>query len=110
MVDRPTLIGSVVDYHTDGSPAVPVHLLHRLPDEEHFALLKSSGRFDRFLRKGDLLDEGVAAVFGLVGVEAELLGLCFDSRKFTPTEAATWLAEWGFPVMQFMLTESEAQH
>ncbi len=47
-------------------------------------------------RKDDLLDEGVAAVFGLAGGEAELLGLCFHAEKFTPAEAATWLAGRGF--------------
>jgi hypothetical protein len=104
MVDRPFLVGPVLDRRTDSSPAVPVHLLHRLPEKEHFALLKSTGSFDRFLRKGDLLHEGVAAVFGLAGSEAELLGLCFDSRSFTPTEAVTWLAEWGFAVVQFIST------
>jgi hypothetical protein len=102
MEDRPFLVG--LDQRTDSSPAVPIHLLHRLPHEEHFALLKSTGRFDQFLRKGDLLDDGVAAVFGIVGSKAELLGLCFDSRSFTPTEAVTWLAEWGFAIMQFIST------
>jgi hypothetical protein len=81
-------------------------LLHRLPDDEHFALLHSARGFDRFVRKGDLLDEGVAAIFGLVGAEAELVGLCFDSRRFTPNEAATWLADWSFTLVRFISNAS----
>jgi hypothetical protein len=66
------------------------------PDGEHVALLGLPGGFDRLRRRDDLLDEGVAAVFGLAGGEAELLGLCFHPEKFTPAEAATWLAGRGF--------------
>ena len=66
------------------------------PDGEHVALLGLPGGFDLLRRKDDLLDEGVAAVFGLAGGEAELLGLCFHAEKFTPAEAATWLAGRGF--------------
>ena len=47
-------------------------------------------------RTDDLLDDGVAAIFGLAGEEAELLGLCFDAEQFTPAEAALWLARHGF--------------
>jgi hypothetical protein len=65
-------------------------------DGEHVALLELPGGFDRLRRRDDLLDEGVAAVFGLAGGEAELRGLCFHAEKFTPAEAATWLAERGF--------------
>jgi hypothetical protein len=65
-------------------------------DGEHVALLGLPGRFDLLRRKDDLLDEGVAAVFGLAGGEAALLGLCFHAEKFTPAEAATWLAGRGF--------------
>jgi len=74
------------------------HLLG--PNEEHVALLANLGKFDMLRRKGDLLDEGVAAVFGLTGAVAELLGLCFHAEKFTPGEVAKWLAERGFtPLM-----------
>jgi len=66
------------------------------PDEEHVALLASLGKFDLLRRKGDLLDEGVAAVFGLANGAAELLGLCFHAEKFTPAEVAKWLTERGF--------------
>src|SRR5208337_1276905 len=63
---------------------------------EYLVVLVNAGRFDRLLRKDDLLDEGVAAVFGLAGGTAELLGLCFHPRKFTPDKAKAWLAERGF--------------
>ncbi|HKI38552.1 MAG TPA: hypothetical protein VKA46_42280 [Gemmataceae bacterium] len=66
------------------------------PDGEHVALLGLPGGFDLLRRKDHLLDEGVAAVFGLAGGEAELLGLCFHAGTFTLAEAAKWLAERGF--------------
>ena len=62
------------------------------PDEHFVALVKLS-RFDRLLRKDDLLDDGVAAVFGLTGTKAELLGLCFDAGSFTQARIAVWLNE-----------------
>ena len=46
--------------------------------------------------KDDLLDDGVAAIFGLAGGEAELLSLSFDAGQFTPPQAATWLVDRGF--------------
>ena len=65
--------------------------------DEYLVVLVNTGRFDRLLRKDDLLDEGVAAVFGLTGAEAELLGLCFHAGRFTPIQVAAWLAERRFP-------------
>jgi hypothetical protein len=70
--------------------------VHHVAVEEHVAVLENPGRFNRLRRKDDLLDEGVAAVFGLAGPKAELLALCFHVRKFTPAEVAKWLAERGF--------------
>ena len=85
---------------TDGlahaKAAAPSWTISLGPDEEHVALLANPGKFDLLRRKGDLLDEGVAAVFGLAGGKAELLGLCFHAGKFTPAEAAKWLAGRGF--------------
>jgi hypothetical protein len=79
------------------SPTAHTTLSHFLgPDEEHVALLANVEKFDLLRRKGDLLDEGVAAVFGLAGGAAELLGLCFHAEKFSPAEVAKWLAERGF--------------
>jgi hypothetical protein len=80
----------------DSSRTILDHLAHFGPDEEHVALLANLGKFDLLRRKGDLLDEGVAAVFGLASGAAELLGLCFHAEKFTPAEVAKWLAERGF--------------
>ncbi len=79
-------------------------ILHHIlgPDEEHVALLANLGKFDLLRRKGDLLDEGVAAVFGLLDADAELLALCFHVRKFTPAEAAQWLARRGFAPLIFV--------
>ena len=72
------------------------------PDEEHVALLVESRRFAMFRRKDDLLAEGVAAVFGITGGEAELLALCFHGERFTPADAANWLVERGFTPLLFI--------
>src|SRR5579875_582569 len=68
----------------------------RAPTDEYHVVLKSNSRFDRLLRKDDFLDEGVAAVFGLAGEQAELLSLSFQAEKFTPAQIASWLAERRF--------------
>jgi hypothetical protein len=78
----------------ESSRTILNHLLG--PDEEHVALLTNLGKFDMLRRRSDLLDEGVAAVFGLNGGKAELLGLCFHAEMFSPAEVAKWLAERGF--------------
>src|SRR5207302_8196333 len=58
---------------------------------EHAALLESPGRFDSLRRKSDFLDDGVAAVFGIQGVEARLQAVLFQADRFTPGEAEQWL-------------------
>lgn len=78
-------------------------------DEEHVALLGTLGKFDLLRRKDDLLAEGVAALFGLAGGEAELLGLGFHSRRFTPSQAVHWLAERGFTPLLFVLNSGRDQ-
>jgi hypothetical protein len=50
-------------------------------------------RFDRLLRQDDFLDEGVAAVFGLAGEQAQLLSIALQAGKFTPAQGEAWLAE-----------------
>jgi hypothetical protein len=75
--------------------AFPTWLPHAVPDTEHVVLLGDPGRFSRLRRKDDLLDDGVAALFGL-GEDAELVGLCFHAGTFTPAQAAHWLSERGF--------------
>ena len=80
----------------ESSRTILDHLADLGTNEEHVALLANLDEFDLLQRKGDLLDEGVAAVFGLTGGVAELLGLCFHAEKFTPGEVAKWLAERGF--------------
>jgi hypothetical protein len=82
--------------------ALPVHLAEVGPGEEHVALLADPRRFGPLRRWDDLLDEGVAAVFGITGGEAELVGLCIHAGKFTPAGAATWLAERGFTPLLFV--------
>lgn len=64
--------------------------------DEYLVVLMSARRFDQLLRKDDFLDEGVAAVFGLAGEQAELLSLSFHAGKFSPGQVASWLAERRF--------------
>jgi hypothetical protein len=81
----------------ESSLAIPFRLADLGPGGEHVArLVDLRRRFGLLRRWDDLLDEGVAAVFGIAGGEAELVGLCFHAGKFTPAEAATWLAGRGF--------------
>ena len=75
---------------------VPVLLSDLGAGEEHFALLADLRRFGLLRRWDDLLDEGVAAVFGMTGGEAELAGLCFHAGKFTPASTVRWLGERGY--------------
>jgi hypothetical protein len=86
----------------ESSLAIPVRLAHLGSGEEHVARLVDFRRFGLLLRWDDLLDEGVAAVFGMTAGEAELVGLCFHAGKFTPAESATWLAGRGFKPLLFV--------
>jgi len=84
-----------------------VQLAHLVSNDEHVALLvNSAAKFNLLRRKHDLFDDGVAAIFGMAGGEAELVGLCFHAGKFTPAESATWLAGWGFKPLHFVPTKS----
>jgi hypothetical protein len=86
----------------ESSRAIPVQLAPLGSGEEHVARLVDLRRFGLLRRWHDLLDEGVAAVFGITSGEAELVGLCFHAGKFTPARAATWLAERGFKPLRFV--------
>jgi hypothetical protein len=88
-------VSQIVDESDEDAPAVPLHLPLFVSASEHVALLVNPGRFDLLGRKDELLDDGVAAVFGVAGGEAELVGLCFDAGHFTALEAMMWLAERG---------------
>jgi hypothetical protein len=81
---------------------IPVRPAHLGSGEEHFALLVDLPRFGLLRRWDDLLDEGVAAVFGLASGEAELMALSFHGGKFTPARAGTWIAERGFTPLLFV--------
>jgi hypothetical protein len=86
----------------ESSLTIPVQLAHLGSGEDHVARLVDLRRFGLLRRWDDLLDEGVAAVFGITGGEAELVGLCFHAGKFSPAEAATWLAGRGFKSLFFV--------
>jgi hypothetical protein len=82
-----------------GSGQSDLPTLVRLSDlgsgDEHVAVLLDPGRCGLLRRWDDLFDDGVAAVFDLAGVEAELVALCFHAGRFSAAEAATWLAGRG---------------
>jgi len=80
----------------EGGLTRPVLLSDLVSGEEQVARLVDLHRFGLLRRWDNLLEEGVAAVFGVAGGEAELVGLSFHAGKFTPARAATWLAERGF--------------
>lgn len=63
-----------LDQRVGNGLALPSHFALLAPDAEHVALLGNPDGFYQLLRKDDLLDEGVAAVFRLAGAEAELSG------------------------------------
>jgi hypothetical protein len=77
-------------------------LAHLGSGEEHVALLVDLRRFGLLRRWDHLLDEDVAAIFGLASGEAELLALSFHAGKFTPDTAASWLAERDFKPFLFV--------
>ena len=66
--------------------AIPIHLAQLGSDEEHVALLMDLRRFGLLRRWDHLLDEDVAAIFGLANEEAELLAISFHAGKFTPAQ------------------------
>jgi hypothetical protein len=72
--------------------------------EEHVAVLLDLQKFGLFRRWDDLLDEGVAAIFGVASGKAELLALCFHAGKFTRARSATWLAHRRFKPLRFVPT------
>ena len=76
--------------------SAPFHLPPLDSADEYLVVLVNARRFDRLLRKDDFLDEGVAAVFGVAGEEAELLSLSFQAGKFTPSQVAAWFVERRF--------------
>jgi hypothetical protein len=71
----------------------PVALSPFASTDEYLVILMNASRFDRLLRKDNLLDEGVSTVFGLTGAEAELLSLSFHTGRFTPAQITAWFAE-----------------
>jgi hypothetical protein len=89
--------GPVSSRQADRGFTVLIPLSQSVTDGEHVALLADPGRFRRLRRSDDLFDDGVAALFGLTGGEAELVGFAFDAGTFSPAEATHWLRERGFP-------------
>jgi hypothetical protein len=76
-------------------------LVEHVRADEHTAILYNSEAFDNIQRKEDLLEEGVAAVFGVRGSSAELLALSFKAGRFSPGEAEQWLLDRRLPVLAF---------
>jgi hypothetical protein len=86
----------------ESSLARLVQLAHLGSGEKHFALLVDLRRVGLLRRWDDLLDEDVAAIFGLASGKAELLALSFHAWTFTPDRAASWLAERDFKPLLFV--------
>lgn len=85
-----------------------IHIAPLVRKDEHAALLvHSAAKFNLLRRKDDLFDDGVAAIFGIAGGEAELLGCCFDAESFTTAEATTWLTERRFATQLFVTNSGE---
>jgi hypothetical protein len=85
-----------------------VHHAHLVSDNEHVALLESSAApFKQLQRKDELFDDGVAAIFGIVDDQAELLGFSFQGESITSAEAMKWLAERRFPIQLFVSNSGE---
>jgi hypothetical protein len=84
------------------SLTIPVLPSDHFPGEEHVALMMDCHEIGGLQCWDALLDKGVAAVFGLVSGEAELLALIFHAGRFTPTRASAWLAERGFKPILFV--------
>jgi hypothetical protein len=97
------------DRRADDSSPVSFPLALLVAAGEHIAFLAFPGGSDLLGRKDDLIDDGVAAIFGLAGEEVELLGLCFDARQFTSAQAARWLAGRGFAPL-LLLSNGPSRH
>src|SRR5437870_3409154 len=75
---------------------------------EHVALLavpldEKSARCQSVQRKEDFLAPGVAALFGVIQGQAELLAVCFEASRFSADAAAGWLDSRGMaPASQFI--------
>lgn len=93
---------SIVQGPAESSFTIPVELAHLGSGEEHVARLLDLRGFGLLRRWDDLLEDGVAAVFGMTGGEAELVGLCFHAEKFTRAESEAWLAGRGFKPLLFV--------
>jgi hypothetical protein len=77
------------------------HLSPNIFAEEHAAVLREPHDYDLLRRKDDLLDEGIATVFGIKQGEAELQAIGFDPDQFTPEQAQAWLQERGLQPSRF---------
>lgn len=74
----------IAQYPGESSLTMPELLFDLSRAEEHVARLMDLRTFGLIRRWDDLLDTGVAAVFGITGGEAELVGRYFHAGKITP--------------------------
>src|SRR5947199_7128936 len=66
---------------------------------EHIALLEDPKRFAVLYRRDALLDDNVAALFGIQQGNAVLIALAFRSEQFTQAAVEQWLLEKGIQRM-----------
>jgi hypothetical protein len=102
---------SILSQFPGGSSlAIPALLSNLGCVEEHVALLVGQCAFALLFRWNDLLDSGVAAVFGVTNGEADLLAISFHAGQFTSARATTWLAERHFRPLFFIPSSSRLVH
>jgi hypothetical protein len=93
MVNGPLSHGTALEQQAASGVGCPVLAVGPPSGAEHVALLVDLRGFRWLRRWDDLFDEGVAAIFGINGAEAELVALCFRAMTYTTAEVARWLAE-----------------
>jgi len=74
---------------------------------EHAAILRTPEQYESLRRKDDFLADGVAAIFGVTGREAELQALFFQADKFTMKQAEQWLRDRRLAAIHFMKASGE---
>lgn len=95
-------VSIMAQYSGHSGLTIPLVVSALSSNAEHVALLvDSAATFELLRRWDDLFDDGVAAIFGIEGSEAELLAFAFHGSKFSPGAAAHWLVERGFKPLAF---------
>ena len=69
---------------------------------EHAARLLDPAQFDSFRRKNNDFAQGIDSIYGIKGDDPlRLQALRFDAKRFTVSEAKSWLSEHDYKPIQF---------